>query len=299
MISAREELDRFLDRRAKTFEQALLNLLAAKFQGRGEPKEALQDLARLMRSTLILSDLHGRRRTLLERDHMARAAQFAQLPDRNPIVYGVTFEEAVEDLLLREPRLARSAAQVQAMYSAERVFAMALSVSKKLTERVQSAIADILSSGKGLPQAEGAIMKMAAEESHDFARAYAATVYRTNVNSSYTEGRFQQTKDPEVAAVIKAFEYVGVDDQGTRRGRPEDYGANHKAAFGLIASTEDPVWHRCKPPNGYQCRCGVIFVSKFELERRGLLRPDGTVARYEPPGFAHFRPDPGFKGGQF
>lgn len=294
MLSAQEELDRFLDRKSSLFERALLNWLAAKFQRHGDETQAIHDLAKLIRDTLVLSDLHGRRRTLLEADHlgrMERKAKFAELPDRNPIMYGVPFIEAIDDLLTREPRLASGWVETADLYNQEHVFALARSASMRLTKRVMDAVGRMMSEGQLAGKTEDEILKAAADESHDWTRSYSATIFRTNVSHAYNQGRFQQARDPDVRQVIKALEVVGVPDDRERE--------NHRYARGLIADVQDPVWSRAKPPYGFNCRHGTIFVSKFELERRGLLRPDGSVRRYEPAGFERFSPDPGFRGGEF
>lgn len=293
MMSAQAELEKFLSRKASIFHQAYLNLLNAKFVTLKGGAEALEDLAKLIRDTLILADLHGRRRTLIEFDHEAARGDFSMLPDRNPIVMGIAFAEAIEDLLSREPRLAEGYKEASRLYSEEHAFALARSSSRKLTERVQQAVQMIIAEGRDPGMTGQEITRLAASEAHDWTRAYADTVYETNVSSALTNGRFKQAEDPDVAKVIKAFEVVGEADE---RERP-----NHRAARGFIAAVDDPIWidRHVKPPYGYRCRHGVIFASKYTLERRGLLRPDGSVIRFEPAGFENFVPDPGFVSGVF
>lgn len=293
MMTAQTELEKFLNRKATIFHQAYLNLLNAKYVTGKGAAEALDELAKLMHDTLILADLHGRRRTLIEFDHEVARGDFSTLPDRNPIMMGITFVEALDDLLTREPRLVSGAKEAARLYNEEHVFALAKSSSLKLTQRVQQAVQMIIAEGRDPGMTGQEITRLAASESHDWTRAYSDTVYETNVSGAITNGRFAQAKDPDVAQVIKAFEVVGEVDE---RERP-----NHRAARGFIAAVDDPIWteRRVKPPYGYRCRHGVIFASKYTLERRGLLRPDGSVIRFEPVGFENFAPDPGFMPGVF
>lgn len=292
MSAGEAELLGFLNRKTVLFEKALWNLISAKYRQKGDPNAAMRDLTVLLRETLILSNLYGRRRTLLEADRAERAGTFA-LPDETPLSYGVVFEEALENLLTREPRLAQSAAEVSRMYSMEHVFAMAKSISEKLTSKVQKKISDAVVSGEAKDRTEKEILKDAADEAHAWSSAYAATVYETNVSTVYTEGRFAQAKDPEVAQVVKAFEVVGVDDVRERD--------NHSYARGLIAAVDAPVWslRKAKPPYGYRCRHGVVFASKYTLERLGNPKPDGLGIYYAPPNFNRFAPDPGFNVGVY
>lgn len=289
MLTGLQELNRFLDRSTRLFEEAVLNILRAKFMLKAGEKSAVFGLARLIKHTLIMADLHGRKRTLMEADAYERNGKFSELPDKTPINPGVEFEEALNDILTREPRLARSAAAVARLYTDEHAFAMARSASMNLTKRVQKAMMGLMQKGGTTSLTENEILRMAAEEGHDWTRAYAATVYRTNAATAYSRGRFQQAMDEEVKQVIPAMELVGIDDDRTR--------PNHRAGQGLIAATVDPVWERVRPPLGYNCRDGVIFVSKYDLERKNLLRKDGSVIRYEPPQFHNCHPDEGFRPG--
>lgn len=259
MLSSTEELERFLNRRTTQFANAMHGLVDTLTPyNLVEHEERVRDLAKLIQQTMILSDLHGRKRVLMETDRLElrrkrakRAARF-DLEEGTPIVPRIEFEEAVEDLLTREPRLATGWQEVARLYSDQHVFALARSSDLILTKRIRQAIED-LAAGVAPTDTEQEIMRLARAHGHDFSNSYAALVYRTNVSRAYTEGRFQQAKDPDVKAVAPAFELVGIEDE---RERP-----NHRAARGLIADTEDKVWLKIKPPLGYQCFLPETMVS--------------------------------------
>lgn len=286
MISAQDELEKFLDRRARVFERGLARLARAIVIERSDYEAALATLAEILRETLILADLHGRKRMLMEADAAVRAGRFAVSPIAN-----LPFEEAIADLIGREPRLAATADEVSRLYNTDHVFGMARSSSLKLTERVQEAINQLLLDGKTTYETEAAIMEAALEASHDWTRSYAQTVYRTNLSTAYAQGRLAQARDPAVAEIIPAVEYVAQLDARTR--------PNHAAAHGFISAPDDPFWRWMGPPAGFSCRCVLEHVSLYELQRRGLWR-DGRVIRYEPPGFGNAHPDgPPFSVGRF
>jgi SPP1 gp7 family putative phage head morphogenesis protein len=250
-----QELESFLDRRATIFEKAMFNYISAKFLGNGDPAVRISELAELIRNTIILANLNGRKRTIMEADKMRAESvgSFAELPDRTPIAYGLTFHEAVDEIMEREPRVvpenqrSRAAAWIGELYSMEKAFAAARSVTEKLTTRVRDIIQDSITTGRGANKTEEQIMAAAAEEAQPWTRAYASTVYKTNAANSYNTGRFEQSKDPDVAKVIGALEVVGLADDRERD--------NHRLARGLIASQDDPVWESrsAKPPYGYNC----------------------------------------------
>lgn len=257
MISAHKELDAFLDRKATVFHLAIMNLARAKFTG-GDLQGARKDLAETIQRTLILADLKGRERLLMEFDAAQRGAKFADIPTTSPIVPGITFEEAVENMLKREPRLARSAAEVSRLYSTQKVFAMARSAEMTVTRRAQEEITKWLSGGT-----PGAAIEKTLTEIGPFSEAYAATVYRTNVAESYNLGRIEQAKDEDVSDIIVGFRFEGVLDAFTR--------PNHSAGFGSIAATDDPVWKLHRPPLGYNSFvAGTLVSGRFDGASKAL-----------------------------
>jgi len=282
MIAAHKELDRFLDKNAFIFSEALLNIVRAYYGVGKSIPDARKDLAELIRNTMILSDLNGRKRLWMEFDHVKNHhAKFGDLPDTTPIAPTLTFDEAVTDLITREPRLAESAAEVSRMYSVDHVFAMARSAEQNITERAQKAIEKFLTDNTPAEALSKSIQDIGG-----FSQAYADTVYRTNVATAYNAGRMDQAQDPDLSEIIVGFRYEGIDDARTRH--------NHRVGFGTIAATDDPLWGKFKPPNGYNCRCGLEFVSRFEAERLGLMEDGKLKPRYSVPP-SQLNPDPGFK----
>jgi SPP1 gp7 family putative phage head morphogenesis protein len=86
------------------------------------------------------------------------------------------------------------------------------------------------------------------------------TIFRTNVQSSYAAGHWQQIQaNKDVAEYLL---YDAVDDHRTR---PE-----HAAWDGTILPVDDDFWRTHYPPNGWNCRCGVIQLAEEELEDLGL-----------------------------
>ena len=94
-------------------------------------------------------------------------------------------------------------------------------------------------------------------------------MYRTNLNTAYTEGRFQQLKDPVIRRIVGAFEFSSINDNDTR--------TNHKKCDGLIAAVDSTIWNRYKTPIGYNCRCDVVEVTRSMLERLDLIQPNGAI----------------------
>jgi len=294
--SPESEFTALADHSTKLFARPFTALLYA-IAAYEEParRRAFARCAAAIGDTMTLADLYGRRRVLLESDFADTRRFYAPTPElaiyggRTPVVPDVPFSEAYEDILRREPRLATTAAKVAELYRTKHAFALARSAEVSLTEAVQRLVGRAVKEGIPTPSASAQVAELG-----DFTTAYAGTVYRTNLATAYTAGRFQQAKDPEVARILPAMERYSVTDSALRRGRPEDGGENHAAANGLVAAVGDPVWRTHAPPSGYGCRCGIRMVARSELRRRGLLQDDGTVLRLEPPGFASFSAHPNF-----
>lgn len=283
--SPESEFVALAERSTERFAGSFCALLSAVVRG-NPTTTARERCAAAIGETMTLADLFGRRRVFLEQDFYERGSQFAAA---SPVMPNVPFSEAYRDILSREPRLLESAEAVAQAYTEGRAFALARSAEATLTEAVQNFISRAVQKGKPAPKAATAVQELG-----DFTRSYAQTVYRTNLTTAYTAGRFQQAQDPGVRKVLPAMERWGVTDSAIRQGRREDHGENHFAAVGLIAATRDVIWAKAAPPSGYGCRCGVRMVPRFELEERGLIRPDGQVTRYEPPQFSRFKPHPRF-----
>lgn len=269
----------------------------------GAVGQATGVLSDVIGETQALADLLGRRDTLQAAERAART-HGASLPPpaKPPIAVGgldeplpggggiarVPFNEAVGDVLAREPRLARGWREVQVAYNRDHVFAAARSAELEVTKRVQGAIAKAIKTGGTVGSTEKELMALVRRvgvETEPWQRWYAETVFRTNAATAYSAGRFRQMAEPAVAFAIGALRYTAVGDVDTR--------PNHAAADGLIASPDDPVWHRCAPPLGYNCRCGLDFVSWPELQRMGLVGKDGRVRPASVPRGAG--PDPHFQ----
>lgn len=325
VLSPEIELQRFADRNAATVVDRIQQLVLAEKQGPQAQRKAMSDFTDMIRFTQQHADLLGRRRMFLELDAVPRESAEAarvirRLPvhrriiyadpverpsppppgDNTPLLPNVSFRQAVDDLVAREPRLAPSADEVAAVYSREHGFALARAAQVQVTEAVQRIIRAAF--GAGVSRTEG-IARIAEtallQGTEAFSRGYAETVYRTNLATAFTAGRFQQAADPDISQVLPAFTYRAIKDSAVRRGRPEDNGENHLALDGLTAATASAIWQTYAPPNGYNCRCQLRMKSIFELRREGVIQNfQDPIPEPTPPGvdnihprFAQGRPD--------
>lgn len=264
----------------------------------GMSPDVLADARRAFESelleTLVVSDLTGRMYTLKRADTVpppptgfaVAATSEDEGEDFEIAITKVPFRDAIKNIVTREPRLARSAEAVAELYAREHAFALARSADIALTRKVRDVIASALE--KGFDPSDNARV---IAEMGDWTQTYGETVFRTNAATAFSNGQFAQAQDPDVADLIPAFEYNAVHDSSVRR--------NHLAADGLVAGTKDPIWKMFAPPLGHQCRCGLRYVDRYELEERGLLDASGRVIRRYPPNFNQAHPDVGFGKGRW
>lgn len=277
----------------------MVGMAEAAFLGTGGV-EAQAKFTRALSRTMALADVLGRKKVL--EDSRKRGPKFRALDTNYDMMvaarfggYGTlsdptddSFEEAFFTLIEREPIIAKSQEEIQKAYGLGQKFAvtglparLGKKAAQEITVKLWEKVAELGMEGRSPVQAKRVLAEIG-----NFAESYAETIYRTNLAGAYTAGRFRQMQDPDVRAVAPAFEYMAIGDHSTRK--------NHAAADGLLADVSDGVWDRVSPPMGYNCRCDLRIVDRFELEDRGLLLKSGHVKLHTPATFKEAHPDKGF-----
>ena len=116
------------------------------------------------------------------------------------------------------------------------------------------------------------------------------TIFRTNVQTAYQVGRYQQMRSPTVADTRPYWMYDAVNDGATR--------PTHRAMDGMVWRYDDPIWDTWYPPNGFNCRCKVIALSPAAAERRGVQIQTGDLPKSwdkETGEILQMEPDQGFQ----
>lgn len=257
--------------------------------------DARTQLSDVVRQTFGIAELLASAEVLQTAERfLDRNLQFAKAPTQT-VLPRFTFEEALEDLVSRTPKTVRRASERTAQRIAElygasegRIIAFTRSAEAAVTKRAQEFLAQAFregltenEAGRGLVESIDEVRK----RTRKWSEGYARMVFRTNVNSAATAGRFRQMQDPDIRAVIPAAAFTAVGDGDTRD--------NHDAADGLIFKVDNPIWNQIAPPLGYNCRCGVRMMSIPILASMGRLTANGEVveSRLPPDAF----PDDGFR----
>ena len=309
LLTPSRELAQLSARSTELFVLRMQDLIAATYaQGSATTRnvdDATRGLAELFAATAAVADMLGRRRLLLELDARRGHRVHYAAEDVGPevgIIPNVPFEQAISDMVDRDPRLAEGYKAVQAIYGSDYGFALAKSSSVRLTDHVQKMLATAFREGHDaddtlktmvraftkaakngemirVPEPGTPTAKMQA-----FMQSYSLNVYRTNMATAYAAGRWKEALDPDVADEFPAFMHVAVMDADTR--------PNHAAGNGWIAATHDPRWKKLAVPIGYMDRCADELQSRDDLRAAGMLKRDGSVKTMPTP--AGFHADDGF-----
>lgn len=275
-----DALEQLQDRTATTVRDAMDGVVLSVLNG-SSSKQAQAKLGEAVVRAAAMADMLGRYALLKEFDAKVGRRSYSDEP--TPLVPAVPFDEAIDALLSRDPRLATGWEEVQAIYTMDHGFSLARAMTQQLTDKVQLFLAQSMDQGSSALDAEQQLRFLASAHDVGFTRGYAQTVYRTNLNSAYTAGRMRQAKAPGVRSVAPGFRYDAVMDDDVR--------PNHRALDGFVALQNDPVWQQCSPPLGFNCRCTLALALRSEVEAAGLLRGGRARARTKPAGAG---PDPGF-----
>jgi SPP1 gp7 family putative phage head morphogenesis protein len=102
--------------------------------------------------------------------------------------------------------------------------------------------------------------KLIQENEIVLSKHYLKNVFRTNIQTAYGHGRWQQQQKNK--ATRPYLMYSAIDDT---RVRP-----SHLALNRIIRHIDDPFWLLYYPPWGFMCRCTVIALTEKEAQKLGI-----------------------------
>ncbi|MCX7983049.1 MAG: phage minor head protein, partial [Syntrophales bacterium] len=114
-----------------------------------------------------------------------------------------------------------------------------------------------------------------------------ATIFNVNIQTAYSVGHYRAMTDPDVLKARPYWRYVAVNDRKTR--------PQHRAWNDTVLPADHPWWKTHYPPNGWNCRCTVVSLSRREMERDGLKvthHPDDEMEVKRDPRTGEMRPFP-------
>lgn len=196
------------------------------------------------------------------------------------------FDEAIAFFRAKTPLLPEQYAELEAAARA-RAFSVSgisrMDVMNDLFEAMDKSISD----GLTFRDFQGSVRATMQRRGWEGLNPYRLdTIFRTNIQSAYQAGHYEQMM--ESAASRPYWQYVAVMDSRTR--------PSHAAMNGKVFPQAHPFWRKNFPPNGFNCRCTVVSLSRSELDRDGLsvqkTYSDIADKGFETnPGEASYKPD--------
>jgi SPP1 gp7 family putative phage head morphogenesis protein len=170
----------------------------------------------------------------------------------------------------------------------ERAFKVAGVAQLDLATQVWEAVDAAIAKGTTLADFQDAIGEKLAEAWGGERRPYRVeTILRTNLQHSYSRGRWEQQSDPVVKQFRPFWEFSAVMDLRTTSICQE--------CNGVVRPADDPFWRSRNPPLHHQCRSTVISLTEEQAQARGVTPtpPDATPADGfgQAPGADDWHPD--------
>jgi SPP1 gp7 family putative phage head morphogenesis protein len=289
-INARTELDELEKDSVAWLDRLLREAVVGniKATSRSERDEIQAKLASALVRQQGTADLLGRRRLYLDTHGEDKKRSFAR--------YEIPEEETAEEFLkkmeaLTTPEAKQIVEEHRKSMAAYMLGASVLAawVIKKATKAVYKLIRREVKGGLSRDGAEEKVIKALQDRdpSVTITKSYAETVFKTNLNTAYTNARTQQATTPAFSGKVVAWKYVTMEDERVRH--------NHAAAHDFVAHVTDPIWKKISPPMGFNCRCVLEGLGLQAAQRAGAANDNGIAVYKSAPIGAH--PDTGFKAG--
>jgi SPP1 gp7 family putative phage head morphogenesis protein len=179
------------------------------------------------------------------------------------------FDEAIAYWADKVPLTADELAGVATAVKAK-AFTVARVSSMDIIEDLHKAVGKALTDGETLADFAGRLDEIMATRGWDgLAPWHMETVFRNNIQTAYSVGRYDQMVGSKKS--FPYWEYDAVNDSDTR--------PTHGALDGKIFPADHTFWDTWYPPNGHRCRCGVNPVHRYVAEEEGL-----TIETKDPTG---------------
>ena len=200
----------------------------------------------------------------------------------------MTFEEAVDYFKERVPVPPAQFYKLAAKYKGL-AFTVSGYTSAQILGKFYEEILAALEEGNTLSEFQANMNEFLAAEGYEGVTPFQAdNIFRTNIQTAYNVGHYEQMTDPDVLALRPYWQYQAVGDEHTR--------PSHLAMDGRVYPADDPFWDIWFPPNGFRCRCTVTSLSERQVREREIKVDHGLPRSAELPDgrYVNILPDPSF-----
>jgi hypothetical protein len=215
--------------------------------------------------------------------------------DEEPIIRFPLIEKAAESLADRGI-LSRPEFDAASEDAKLRSFTVAGEHTTDTLQRIRDTLADVTREGASLDDFRELLEERI--DTSPIGPAHLETVYRTNVQAAFRDGRETLVSNPVVSEMFPYQEYIPIHDGRVR----EEHLALEKLGLDEtgIYRREDPFWNWFTPPWSYNCRCGVNLLTIEAAARKGVREAQEWLETGQKPPLRSrlphipFNPEPGF-----
>jgi len=255
----------------KLLETAYSNMENAKKKVNEEISKAMSDAVKSVKSIsnisnvdvklpnslleyMIISTLQGRV-DIIEQNKLSNVKEFAEVVN----MFDIPYDEAIKYIQEKYPILYDDLDEITDEVT-QKYFWVKESTSLELTKKIQKSLLTLLKNGgtfKEWKENYDANFKSMGLESTG---SYTETIYRTNLQSGYAAGRYQQQDSQK--ELFPYWQYVSIMDDVTTDICSELNGKTYKA--------NDPIWNSIYPPNHYNERSSVIALNNEDVTEMNI-----------------------------
>ena len=267
-------LDSSRDSLADLIEKASTPAEAEELVKRWKPdKAAWKKIGEALFEATVKADLGGD--LMVRGDEKNRVIQMAEPAQSRPLL-NLGWREAIREFIERGVMDPDELSTLLRDYTQRSAIARQLML-EHVQDFVRGELVKSLEEGKTISQFVQALREGKGDLDIDLTnKPYLANVFRTNVQSAYGAGRFRAMTDPEVLSERPYVEYRTVGDARVRE--------SHRALEGKVFDARSDEWYTIAPPNGYNCRCSAVLLTREEAEGKEISTK--IPEAYEPtPGF--------------
>lgn len=173
-------------------------------------------------------------------------------------IFNLPFDEAIEYMINLSPALYSQLESIEAKID-EYYFYVKRSTEIETTIKLQKSLEKVLKEGLTFDTWIKDIDTFIINAGIGSSGWYWNTVFRTNIQSAYNAGHMQeQFSNNDIQYLL----YDGILD-----GREQEHTRTYD---GKIYKKSNPIWGRIYPPNGFNCRCRVISLTKEDMQEFGF-----------------------------
>lgn len=191
---------------------------------------------------------------------------------------------AAAQAILNRNAVTRSQFENMTILAKSQAFTVAFQESEKIIGQYRKALHDTIRLGASLDEFRDQVSKF-----NTLTPSHLETVYRTNIQAAFRDGRESVLRNPIVSDVFPYQQYIATRDARVRHEHLwlESLGLNGTSIY----RRDDPIWNYFTPPWDYNCRCGVRLLTLRAAARAGVREAQLWLETGSPPKNPEWRID--------